>query len=85
MINGETILIAHLGYPTKTFKAPMIYNPYFEKVGEAAFIPPDHDERFSLLRLHLLEKAVYELGYELNNRPAWVAIPLEGISQLLDS
>jgi predicted trehalose synthase len=38
-----------------------------------------------LLRLHLLEKAVYELGYELNNRPDWVAIPLAGISQLLSA
>jgi len=60
-------------------------NAYFENVVGAAFIPSDQDELFSLLRLHLLEKAVYELGYELNNRPAWVAIPLEGISQLLDS
>lgn len=33
MIDGNTILIAHLGYPTATFKAPMIYNPYFEKAG----------------------------------------------------
>jgi shikimate dehydrogenase len=40
MINGETILIAHLGYPTKTFKAPMIYNPYFEKVGVNAVVVP---------------------------------------------
>jgi len=60
-------------------------NAYFQNVVGAAFIPPDHDELFPLLRLHLLEKAVYELGYELNNRPAWVAIPLEGISQLLNS
>ncbi len=60
-------------------------NAYFENVVGASYIPPDHDELFSLLRLHLLEKAVYELGYELNNRPAWVAIPLEGISQLLNS
>jgi shikimate dehydrogenase len=33
VIDGNTILIAHLGYPTATFKAAMIYNPYFEKVG----------------------------------------------------
>lgn len=65
--------------------AERFLNAYFENVVGAAFIPPEHDELFSLLRLHLLEKAVYELGYELNNRPAWVAIPLEGISQLLDS
>src|ERR1700687_227200 len=31
MISGKTKLIAHLGYPTESFKAPMIYNPYFEK------------------------------------------------------
>ena len=40
MINGETILIAHLGYPTKSFRAPMIYNPYFEKIGVNAIVMP---------------------------------------------
>jgi shikimate dehydrogenase len=40
MINGETILIAHFGYPTKTFKAPLIYNPYFEKIGVNAVVMP---------------------------------------------
>src|SRR5246127_3167595 len=60
-------------------------NGYFDNVVGASFVPPDHDELLPLLRLHLLDKAVYELGYELNNRPAWVAIPLEGISQLLNS
>ena len=33
MIDGNTILIAHIGYPTATFKAPMIYNPYFQNAG----------------------------------------------------
>jgi shikimate dehydrogenase len=40
MINGDTILIAHLGYPTKSFKAPLIYNPYFEKIGVNAVVMP---------------------------------------------
>ena len=40
MITGETILIAHLGYPTKSFKAPTIYNPYFEKIGVNAVVVP---------------------------------------------
>jgi shikimate dehydrogenase len=40
MITGETILIAHLGYPTKSFRAPMIYNPYFEKIGFNAIVMP---------------------------------------------
>jgi shikimate dehydrogenase len=40
MINGRTKLIAHLGYPTESFKAPMIYNPYFEKYGIDAVLVP---------------------------------------------
>src|SRR5438093_2698044 len=40
MIRGTTTLIAHLGYPTETFKAPMIYNPYFEKSGIDAVVVP---------------------------------------------
>jgi shikimate dehydrogenase len=40
MINGNTKLIAHLGYPTHTFKAPLIYNPYFEEMDiDAAVVP----------------------------------------------
>lgn len=40
MINGNTELIAHIGYPTYTFKSPMIYNPYFEKTGMNAVVVP---------------------------------------------
>ncbi|HUL64246.1 MAG TPA: shikimate dehydrogenase [Burkholderiaceae bacterium] len=40
MIRGTTSLIAHIGYPTHTFKSPMIYNPYFEKAGIDAVVVP---------------------------------------------
>ncbi len=40
MIRGTTTLIAHIGYPTHAFKAPMIYNPYFESVGVDAVVVP---------------------------------------------
>jgi shikimate dehydrogenase len=39
-INGHTEFIAHLGWPTHSFKAPMIYNPYFESVGVNAVVVP---------------------------------------------
>jgi shikimate dehydrogenase len=39
-IDGHTELIAHLGWPTHSFKAPMIYNPYFESVGVNAVVVP---------------------------------------------
>ena len=40
MITGKTTLVAHIGYPTEAFKAPMIYNPYFERAGVDAVVVP---------------------------------------------
>ena len=40
MITGNTEIIAHIGYPTRTFKSPMIYNPYFEQIGVDAVVVP---------------------------------------------
>lgn len=40
MISGKTSLVAHIGYPTETFKAPMIYNPWFEQQGIDAVVVP---------------------------------------------
>ncbi len=56
---------------------------YLEVSGNSSFIPQDREELALLLDLYLLDKVIYELGYELNNRPSWVRIPLDGISQLL--
>src|ERR1051326_1298480 len=40
MIRGTTELVAHIGYPTHTFKSPMIYNPFFEQAGIDAVVVP---------------------------------------------
>ncbi|RQR29351.1 shikimate dehydrogenase [Burkholderia sp. Bp9143] len=40
MISGKTTLIAHIGYPTESFKSPMIYNPWFEQKGIDAVVVP---------------------------------------------
>jgi shikimate dehydrogenase len=40
MIDGRTEILAHLGWPTHSFKAPMIYNPYFEAIGVNAIVVP---------------------------------------------
>jgi maltose alpha-D-glucosyltransferase/alpha-amylase len=58
---------------------------YLEAARGASFLPPSRPEIMTLLQVHILEKAVYELGYEMNNRPAWVAIPMEGILKALAS
>ncbi len=51
----------------------------------ADILPESDDEIAVLLDAYLLEKAVYELGYELNNRPDWAVIPLGGLLQLLNA
>lgn len=43
------------------------------------------NERIFLLKYCLLEKAIYELGYELNSRPKWTIIPLKGIANIMNS
>ncbi|MBA2605220.1 MAG: hypothetical protein H0U94_16685 [Acidobacteria bacterium] len=49
------------------------------------FIPAEPSQRDTLLRLFVLDKALYELNYELNNRPDWVRIPIKGILDILDT
>jgi maltose alpha-D-glucosyltransferase/alpha-amylase len=58
---------------------------YLEASSGAAFLPDDGDEVESLLTVYLMAKAIYELSYELNNRPQWVYLPLAGIRQLLEA
>jgi maltose alpha-D-glucosyltransferase/alpha-amylase len=56
---------------------------YLTTAAGAPFVPPGHEDLGTLLDVFLLEKAVYELGYELNSRPDWVRIPIEGIRQII--
>jgi len=58
---------------------------YLEAAGPAPFLPADGRVFDFLLNALLLQKAVYELEYELNNRPDWAAIPLAGILACLES
>jgi maltose alpha-D-glucosyltransferase/alpha-amylase len=57
---------------------------YLETAGRASFVPQDKEELGIFLEAFLLEKAIYELGYELNNRPDWTIIPVRGIENILD-
>jgi len=57
---------------------------YLQEASGGQFIPNSWEELRVLTDTLLLEKAVYELAYELNNRPDWVKIPLYGIRQLLN-
>jgi maltose alpha-D-glucosyltransferase / alpha-amylase len=56
---------------------------YLAVAKDEPFLPKDSIEFQVLLDAYLLEKAIYELGYELNNRPDWLKVPLRGLLQLL--
>ena len=57
---------------------------YLSVDGVRRLLPTDEARLSALLRAYVLEKAVYELGYELNNRPDWAHIPVEGLLSYLD-
>ena len=56
---------------------------YLERAGTAQFVPIDRADLRLLLRSFMIVKAMYELRYELNNRPKWVPIPLRGLLQMI--
>jgi len=57
---------------------------YLSHMGTSDILPASAAERALLLDTHLLRKAVYEIGYEANNRPDWLPIPCRGILALLE-
>ncbi len=63
--------------------ATVFLEEYVRTVAADKLLPADANEVALLLEVYLLEKAVYELSYELNNRPDWAAIPLTGLLELL--
>jgi trehalose synthase-fused probable maltokinase len=68
-------------YFWKTWVSAAFLHSYFATAQSALFLSRDVQESATILEAHLLEKAVYELGYELNNRPSWVRIPLSALVQ----
>jgi maltose alpha-D-glucosyltransferase/alpha-amylase len=57
---------------------------YLTLMKDSELIPTERSELTFLLDTHLLEKALYELGYELDSRPRWVELPLRGLLEVLD-
>ena len=64
--------------------AGVFLREYLDTVEGAPFHPKTQEERRVLLDAYVLEKALYEVAYEANNRPDWIAIPLAGIGELLE-
>ena len=58
---------------------------YLDVVRSVGLLPENPEHLRILLDAYILEKAIYEIGYELNNRPDWVKVPLQGILQLMEA
>ena len=56
---------------------------YLNTVNDTPLLPQNMEDFHILFNAFILEKAVYELGYELNNRPDWVTIPIKGIQHII--
>jgi maltose alpha-D-glucosyltransferase/alpha-amylase len=56
---------------------------YTDAAAGAVFLPADAQDAHRLLRIFLLDKAFYELQYELNHRPTWTVIPLRALLEIL--
>lgn len=62
----------------------IVLKSYLAHPGAAALLPSSPEHLKTLLEVHLLEKVVYEISYELRNRPGWLRIPLLGALNLLN-
>ncbi|HEX8153185.1 MAG TPA: maltose alpha-D-glucosyltransferase [Thermoanaerobaculia bacterium] len=65
------------------WSAAAFLRAYLAESAKGNHLPKTREETETVLDAHLLEKAMYEIGYELNNRPDWVSIPVRGVLELL--
>jgi maltose alpha-D-glucosyltransferase/alpha-amylase len=89
---AQPIITQHANIPIErwatywsTWTSSTFLRGYLAAAADGGFLPKEESQLHVLLRAYLLEKALYELRYELNNRPDWVNIPLEGLQQYCGS
>ncbi|MDB4965182.1 MAG: alpha-amylase, partial [Myxococcales bacterium] len=68
---------------TRWMRAAYLHE-YLKTLGASPFVPVNPKEQELLLAFYQLEKCVYEIRYELNNRPEWLEIPLSGLRELME-
>jgi maltose alpha-D-glucosyltransferase/alpha-amylase len=67
------------------WSASAFLRAYFAEMGTSSLLPATRQDVALLLDIHLIEKALSELSYELDNRPQWVELPLRGLLAVLES
>ena len=84
-LNGDEreTLTAHMRSWSERLGAAY-WETYRETIGDVALWPDDPQAQRRLLDMFLLEKALYEIEYELTNRPAWAGIPMSATLRILN-
>jgi len=77
--------LAALAHDWEKTAGTTFLDAYLQHASGCAAVPTDRREVHGLIELFKLEKALYEVRYELNNRPEWVAIPLLGLLRMLNA
>ena len=80
----DSVLLEPIVQAWERFAVNAFLSGYRESISECPSYPIDSGHASALIELFTLEKAFYELRYELKNRPDWVAIPLKGLHRLLN-
>jgi maltose alpha-D-glucosyltransferase / alpha-amylase len=80
----DSVLLEPIVQAWERFAVNAFLCGYRESISECPSYPIDSGHASALIDLFTLEKAFYELRYELENRPDWVAIPLKGLHRLLN-
>ncbi len=78
-IAGEYEELEHWAKLWTYYTSKIFLDAYLEHMGPSAIIPEEMADLSRILSLYILEKAVYEIGYEMDHRPDWLGIPLKGI------
>ena len=85
-------MLRSFDYAVETAQAPRVVEAtlrdafldgYFARAGDAAFLPGEDSARVAWIDFFELEKALYEVEYELDHRPDWIHIPLRGVRRLV--
>jgi len=82
---NDMLLQRHWAQYWYTWVSVEFLNSYLNIMAQTGLLPEDPGQLRILLDAFLLDKALYEIGYELNNRPDWVSVPIQGILQLMEA
>ena len=61
-----------------------LLSSYLTRSHEGRFLPTEREDLMTMLEVFEIDKALYELGYEIGHRPTWIRIPLEGIAKVIE-